>query len=73
MFIPIITVFSDVIQLITFQPRTGGNFPFRRPCPEEDFALAETKCAVRPITALRSSLENKPTPLPRHERVPAGG
>ncbi len=59
MFIPIITVFSDVIRLFTFQPpRAEGNTPFRRPCPEADCAPVETECD-RPAAK---------QPAPRHAR-----
>lgn len=45
MLIPIITVFSDVIRLFTFQPpRAEGNTPFHRPCSEAERMLVETEC-----------------------------
>jgi len=72
MFIPIITVFSDVIRLLTFQPlRVEGSTPFGRPCPEVEHDLPPVeRCAPaaaqlpdpRKETAARSPL------LPQAER-----
>lgn len=63
MFIPIITIFSDVIRLLTFQPpRAEGNTPFRRPCPEaeQDLAPAERPATVlSPAAARRSDLRSR--------------
>ena len=51
MFIPIITVFTDVVRLITFQPLPAeGNAWQRRPCPEpETERVAGTAPAVLPV------------------------
>lgn len=76
MFIPIITVFSDVVRLFTFQPpRVEGSIPFRRPCPEaeHDRPPAERPAAVlSPAVARRPDLRDKkaarPQLLPQAER-----
>jgi hypothetical protein len=72
MFIPIITVFSDVVRLLTFQPpRVEGSTPFVYPCPEVEHDLPPVeRCApaaarlpdFRDETAARSPL------LPQAER-----
>ena len=70
MFIPIITVFSDVIRLFTFQPpRVEGNTPFRRPCPETEHGRppAERPAAARPPD-LRNKTAARPPLLPQAER-----
>lgn len=58
MFIPIITIFSDVVRLFTFQPpRVEGSIPFRRPCPEAEHDLPP---AERPATVLASAAARRP-------------
>lgn len=63
MFIPIITIFSDVVRLFTFQPpRVEGSTPFQRPCPEaeRDAPPAERPTPVlSPAAAGRPDLRNK--------------
>lgn len=76
MFIPIITVFSDVIRLFTFQPpRAEGNAPFRHPCPEADHDLppAERPAPVFSPAAVRrpdprDKTASRPQLLPQAER-----
>ena len=40
MFIPIITVLTDVVRLLTFQPGMDRSPPFRQPCPAGGLAAA---------------------------------
>ena len=76
MLIPIITVFSDVIRLFTFQPpRAEGNAPFRRPCPEAEHDLPPVERpapVVSPAAARRPDLRNETAArsrlLPQAER-----
>ncbi|WP_421591752.1 hypothetical protein [Shinella sp. M27] len=69
MLIPIITIFTDVVRLFTFQPqRVEGGVP--RPCPE-----AEAECsfpsAIRPAAApartaeRHSGLQNQAVSQPK--------
>lgn len=87
MFIPIITVFTDVVRLMTFQPPAAKNDPFRRPCAEADLAPAERPCgapAVRqPVPLAASTTErradpqdrpcSRPGPQPSFEKLLASG
>lgn len=49
MLIPIITVFSDVIRLFTFQPpQAEGNAPFGAPAPRQNACRWRRNATARP-------------------------
>lgn len=76
MFIPIITVFSDVIRLFTFQPpRVEGSTPLRRPCPEVEHDRPPANCPAAMLSTatdrrpdLRDKKAVRPQLLPQAER-----
>ena len=76
MFIPIITVFSDVIRLITFQPLPAeGNSWQHHPCPEPETepALGTSPAALPARQGPRQETATAIAPLfsggEKHQRV----